>query len=74
MTRLVWAVVLCSGLLAGCTSAPKYDVIIRHGTVYDGTGGPARNTDVALLNDRIAVVGHLGNEHGRDEVATPRPP
>jgi hypothetical protein len=23
-------------LLAGCTQAPKYDVVIRHGTVYDG--------------------------------------
>jgi N-acyl-D-amino-acid deacylase len=35
----------------------KFDVIIKGGTVYDGTGGPARVIDVAIRGDRIAGVG-----------------
>ncbi len=55
---------------AGCAkpAAPKYDVVIRHGTVYDGTGAPGRTVDVAILDDRIAAIGDLSAEHGRDEV------
>jgi N-acyl-D-amino-acid deacylase len=34
-----------------------FDVIIRNGTVYDGTGGEGRMADVALRGDRIAGVG-----------------
>ena len=34
-----------------------FDVIIRGGTVYDGTGAKARQADVAIRGDRIAGVG-----------------
>ena len=34
-----------------------FDVIIRGGTVYDGTGAEARQADVAIRGDRIAGVG-----------------
>jgi N-acyl-D-amino-acid deacylase len=38
--------------------APQvFDVIIRNGTVYDGSGGEGRQADVALRGDRIAGVG-----------------
>lgn len=33
------------------------DIVIRGGTVYDGTGSPGRRADVALRGDRIAGVG-----------------
>lgn len=33
------------------------DLVIRGGTVYDGSGAPARQADVAVLNGRIADVG-----------------
>ena len=36
-----------------------YDVILRNGTVVDGTGGSARQADVAVLGDRIAAVTDL---------------
>ena len=32
------------------------DLIIRNGTVIDGTGAPARLADVAVAGDRIAAV------------------
>jgi N-acyl-D-amino-acid deacylase len=38
---------------------PVYDVLIRGGTVYDGSGRPPRLIDVALKGDRVAAVGDL---------------
>ncbi|CAN5681836.1 D-aminoacylase [soil metagenome] len=38
---------------------PAYDVIIRGGTVYDGTGSPGRRADVGIRGDRVAAVGDL---------------
>src|SRR6476661_4382262 len=38
-------------------SVEKYDVIIKGGTVYDGTGEKGRQADVAIRGDRIAGVG-----------------
>jgi N-acyl-D-amino-acid deacylase len=38
---------------------PSFDVIIKGGTVYDGTGGEGRVTDIAIHGDRIAAVGDL---------------
>jgi N-acyl-D-amino-acid deacylase len=37
--------------------AQQVDVVIRGGTVYDGTGSPGRRVDVAIRGDRIAGVG-----------------
>ncbi len=39
---------------------PRYDVVIRGGTVYDGSGGVPYVADVAITGDRIAAIGaHL---------------
>src|SRR6267143_4182397 len=38
-------------------SPADFDVIIRNGTVYDGTGAEPRQADVAIRGDRIAGVG-----------------
>jgi N-acyl-D-aspartate/D-glutamate deacylase len=47
----------CGSLQA--QQSPPFDVIIRGGTVYDGTGSPGRRADVALRGDRVAAVGDL---------------
>jgi len=39
------------------TREGNFDVIIRNGTVYDGTGAEPRQADVAIRGDRIAGVG-----------------
>jgi N-acyl-D-amino-acid deacylase len=38
---------------------PQYDVLIRGGTVFDGTGAPRRLADVAVRGDRIVEVGSI---------------
>lgn len=52
-----------TGLYVGAAPArppASYDVIIRNGTVYDGSGGRPFVADVAVKGDRIAAVGpHL---------------
>lgn len=48
--------------------AATYDVVIRHGTIYDGTGGPARTGDVAIRGDRVVYVGPHAPGRGREEV------
>ncbi|MGH9603577.1 MAG: N-acyl-D-amino-acid deacylase family protein [Terriglobales bacterium] len=37
----------------------SYDVLIRGGTVYDGTGTKPRKADVAIRGDRIVAIGKL---------------
>ena len=37
-----------------------YDLLIKGGTVVDGTGAPATTADVAVQGDVIAAVGALG--------------
>ena len=41
------------------TQPPSFDVLVRGGTVYDGTGAAGRRADVGVRGDRIAAVGDL---------------
>ena len=37
----------------------EFEIVIRGGTVVDGTGSPARTADVAISGGRIVEVGHV---------------
>ncbi|HSU85449.1 MAG TPA: D-aminoacylase [Chthoniobacterales bacterium] len=43
------------------SSSQKFDVVIKNGTVYDGSGGEGQTADIALRGDRIAGVGDFQN-------------
>lgn len=62
MSRRVWSLVLLS--IAGAAqpqvgSAQRFDVVLRNGTVLDGSGLPPYRADVAMANGRIARIGKL---------------
>jgi N-acyl-D-amino-acid deacylase len=53
---------------AACAPSPQYDLVIRHGTVYDGTGAAGAVQDLAIQADRIAARGDLSAARGRQEI------
>ncbi|MDX6443038.1 MAG: N-acyl-D-amino-acid deacylase [Blastocatellia bacterium] len=62
--------VLLTFLLLTCTvsAQPKpstYDVLIKNGTIYDGTGAAPIKADIAIKGDRIVAIGDLKNATAR---------
>jgi N-acyl-D-amino-acid deacylase len=55
-------------LLGACSTGPRYDVLIRHGTLYDGTGRPPVSADLAISGDTIAAIGDLRAARGTREI------
>jgi N-acyl-D-amino-acid deacylase len=45
--------------LLSCQTVNKYDVIIRNGNIYDGSGSTAIVADIAIAGDTIAAIGNL---------------
>src|ERR1017187_9961443 len=45
-----------------------YDIIIRNGTIYDGSGRPPVTGDIVINREAIAVIGQLGDSRGRTEL------
>lgn len=50
---------LAALLLTGAAKPQTYDIIVRGGTIYDGTGGTPYRGDLAIRGDRIVGIGHL---------------
>jgi N-acyl-D-amino-acid deacylase len=44
---------------AALAQVAEYDVIIRGGTIYDGTGRPGVVADIAIMGDSVAAIGDL---------------
>jgi N-acyl-D-amino-acid deacylase len=55
-------------LLFTACQKQKFDVIIRGGTVYDGSGKPGVISDVGINADTIAAIGDLSKAEGKTEV------
>lgn len=69
----IWFAILLTTLLvltvAGQISQQSaYDIIIRNGTVYDGTGGAPRRADVGIKGDQITAIGDLSKAKAATEV------
>ena len=64
ITLLLGVSVFAFSVYTGSTPSHQpaaFDVVIRGGTVYDGTGAPGRRADVGIRGDRIAGVGDLSD-------------
>jgi N-acyl-D-aspartate/D-glutamate deacylase len=61
-------VIILVCLLAGCTSPTSYDVILRGGTIYDGSGDKSYNGDVAIDDDVIVAIGDIGEATATIEI------
>jgi len=56
---------LALGRSSRVAAAPAFDVVIRGGTVVDGTGAPAFRADVGLVGDTVTALGEIAPEQGR---------
>ncbi len=43
----------------GCSSPEQYDVLIRNGNIFDGSGEPSFRGDIGIRADTIAGIGRL---------------
>jgi N-acyl-D-amino-acid deacylase len=74
LRRLVVSTAFFTPLLAGALDESKsppsqaFDVIIKGGMVYDGSGAEGRVADVAIRGDRIAGVGNFENSQAKQVV------
>lgn len=63
-----------NGLLAGVVAlltacgAPEHDLVLRNGTIVDGSGQASFVGDVAVTGGYIMAVGDLGGARGAEEV------
>src|SRR5262245_42788170 len=47
---------------------PRFDIILRHGTIIDGSGLPRYRADVAIAGKRIARVGDLTGDRAAMDI------
>jgi N-acyl-D-amino-acid deacylase len=66
--KLIIGFLISAFILSGCSRPVKYDVIIRNGEIYDGSGKPHFKADIGINADTIAFIGDLTKEKGRSEV------
>ena len=65
---VLFALLILTIIMTGSCSHPEHDVIIRGGTVYDGSGGAPVIADVAIDGDQITQIGQLEDHQGRLDV------
>jgi len=61
ISKVVVPLAICALLLA-CNGGPPpaYDLILRGGTIYDGSGSEPYVGDLAIRSDEVAALGELG--------------
>lgn len=55
-------------LLSAASPSPQFDLIVRGGTVVDGSGVPGFPADIGVIDGHIAAIGQLGESIAREEV------
>jgi N-acyl-D-amino-acid deacylase len=55
-------------MLAQCAWPAEYDIVLRGGTIYDGSGTTPFVGDLAIRGDMVAAVGDLSAARGKTEI------
>jgi len=50
---------------ASLSGAEEYDVLLKNGSIIDGSGNPWVSGDIAIRGDRIAAIGKLDGAHAK---------
>ena len=66
--QIVAVAVLAGSILVACSKPTSYDLILRGGTIVDGSGESAYVGDVAINGDAIAALGDLGDAVSENEI------
>src|SRR6059036_3667646 len=67
--HLVIRALLLAGMQQRIAAAePLYDMILRQGAIYDGSGGAPITGDLAIKGEAIAAVGDLSKARGAREI------
>lgn len=67
--RMSTTLFACLWLVACTAPTPEtFDLILRGGTIYDGSGEPGFTGDLAIRGDKIAAIGDLGNAAADREI------
>jgi N-acyl-D-amino-acid deacylase len=66
--RVFVAIPLLVSVVFAQPGTPRFDIVLRHGTVIDGTGLPRYRADVGIAGSHIAKVGDLSGERGATEI------
>ncbi len=62
------ALVLLLASAVACHKPVEYDLVLRGGDLYDGSGGSPRPADIAIRNDTIVAIGDLSKARGKAEI------
>ena len=67
-TYRIISTVIVYALLTACTPPTSYDLILRGGNVYDGSGGAPFIGDIAIDGDKIVALGDIGDATASVEI------
>lgn len=67
-TYRIFSTVIVYALLTACTPPTSYDLILRGGNIYDGSGGAPFIGDIAIDGDKIVALGDIGDATASVEI------
>ncbi len=67
MFRII-SILFAVAILASCNTKESYDIILKNGVIYDGSGAPAYAGDLGINGDTIAALGDLRSAVGKEEI------
>tara|TARA_R110002073_G_scaffold133093_3_gene280131 strand:+ start:2388 stop:4064 length:1677 start_codon:yes stop_codon:yes gene_type:complete len=59
---------LCAIIATSCSAPTTYDILIKNGSIADGSGNPSYVGSVGINADTIAAIGELKNAKGNLEI------